>query len=318
MLFDSLSFEGSGRSIEVLVLEIQGQLDAQRLESAWRHVTKRHDALRTSFRITPQGPVQNLRRSVAVPFSVEDVPLAGSVERDWHVRGCVEAERRRGFAPDDASWQRVRLVRFAPYAQALIWTNHHATIDGRSRRTVLRDIVDAYAGLTPLRAATSYLNHVAWLGEQTFAASESFWRERLRGFAASTPLPVAFQARRKDTDSALAETVERSLAGDDTARLLDFARAVQLTPGVLVQAAWALLLARHAGVADVVFGTVCSFSSTTAYSPMPCSRATADRTPTRSGSVGSDGDDLRSSTTTTTFSSPSPLTRSERVMGVLL
>jgi amino acid adenylation domain-containing protein len=256
MLFDSLSFEGSGRNIEVLVLNIHGQLDAPRLEYAWRQVTKRHDALRTSFRITPQGPVQSLRRSVAVPFSVEDVPLAGSAERDWYVRGCVEAERRRGFAPGDACWQRVRLVRFAPDEQALIWINHHAIMDGRSRRTVLRDIVDVYAGLTPLRVATSYLNHVAWLGEQTFAASEAFWRERLRGFAAPTPLPAAFQAQLEAAGPLPVETVERSLTGNDAVGLLDFARAAQLTPGLLVQAAWALLLARHAGIADVVFGTV--------------------------------------------------------------
>jgi amino acid adenylation domain-containing protein len=256
MLFDSLSAEGSGRGIEVLVLDLHGSLDTQRLETAWRRVSTRHDALRTSFSLTAERPIQEVRRAVDVPFTVEDVALTGAEEREWYVRACVQTERRRGFAPGEAPLQRVRLIRFDENAQTLIWTNHHAIMDGRARRIVLRDIVDAYSGLTPLRAATQYGRHIAWLEEQTFAASEAFWRDRLRGLAAPTPLPAAFRALPGGAAGGLPDTVERTLAGADAERLLDFARDHQLTMGVLVQAAWSLVLARHAGSSDVVFGTV--------------------------------------------------------------
>jgi amino acid adenylation domain-containing protein len=256
MLYESLRSEGSGRNVEVLALDLRGSLDAERLESAWRRVTKRHDALRASFRFTADGPVQDIRRSVSVPFSIEDVALAGTDERDWYVNGCVQSERRRGFVPGDASWQRVRLIRFDDNAHALIWTSHHAIMDGRARRIVLRDIVDAYAGLTPLRPATSVIAHLAWLDDQPFAGSEAYWRERLTGFAAPTPLPVAFGGSAGRDDAVLSDSIERTLAGAETVRLLAFARTERLTPGVLVQAAWSLMLARHAASSDVVFGTV--------------------------------------------------------------
>jgi amino acid adenylation domain-containing protein len=257
MLFDSLRFEGCGRNIEVLVLGLRGPLDPRRLETAWERVTDRHDALRASFRLTADGPVQDILPAATVPFSVEDVALTGAAERDWFVNGCVQSERRRGFLPGDASWQRVRLIRFDPGAHALIWTSHHAIMDGRARRIVLRDVADAYAGIAPLRPAPSYREHLTWLAEQPVAASENYWRERLRDFAAPTPLPAAFGPGADHPQHAGSNAVaERTLAGVDTARLLAFAQRERLTPGVLVQSAWALLLARHAGTADVVFGTV--------------------------------------------------------------
>ena len=256
MLFDSLRCEGSGRNIEVLVLDLRGTLDAARLEAAWRRVTKRHDALRASFQLTADGPVQEIRRTVSLPFSVEDVALAGTAEREWFVHGCVQTERRRGFTPGDASWQRVRLIRFAADAHALIWTSHHAIMDGRARRIVLRDIVDAYAGPSPLRSAATGLHQLEQLSGRTFAGSETYWRDRLRDFAAPTPLPVAFQVSEAPESTRLSANVERTLTGPAAARLLAFAHDEQLTTGVLVQAAWSLLLARHAGSNDVVFGTV--------------------------------------------------------------
>ncbi len=256
MLFDSLRDDCSARGIEVLVLELHGTLDAQRLETAWQRVSARHDALRTSFSLTADRPLQHVRGFADLPFTVEDVELGGPDERDWYVRACVRTERRRGFALDEPPLQRVRLIRFGENAQVLIWTNHHAIMDGRSRRIVLREIVDAYSNLTPLRPATPYRRHIAWLEEQRFAASDAFWRERLRGFAAPTALPAAFGALPESAGTGLPESIERTLTGNDARRVLDFARTQDLTVGVLVQAAWSLVLARHAATADVVFGTV--------------------------------------------------------------
>jgi amino acid adenylation domain-containing protein len=256
MLFDSLRFEGCGRNIEVLVLGLRGPLDARRLESAWERVTNRHDALRAAFRLTDDGPVQDILPAAAVPFSVEDVALTGTSEREWFVNGCVRSERRRGFLPGDASWQRVRLIRFDERAHALIWTSHHAIMDGRARRIVLRDIVEAYADRAPLPPAPSYREHLTWLEEQPVAASETYWRERLRDVAAPTPLPAAFGGSDQPNSAGPNGVAERTLAGLDVARLRAFALRERLTLGVLVQSAWALLLARHAGTADVVFGTV--------------------------------------------------------------
>jgi amino acid adenylation domain-containing protein len=256
LLFDTLLAEDSGRSIEQLVLDLDGRVNADRLRAAWQAATARHDALRTSFRLTPDGPVQDVRQNVTVPFAIEDVAIAGSAERGWYVNACVQAERRRAFSPGIPPLQRVRLLRFGADAQTLIWTNHHAIMDGRARAVVMRDIVEAYCGRPPAQPATPYRSYISWLERQDFSRSEAFWRERLRGFPAATPLPAAFRASGNALSGAPHDAVKRTLFGADTARLLAMARDGDLTINTLLQGAWALLLSRHAAVADVVFGAV--------------------------------------------------------------
>lgn len=255
MLFDALVAQRPGLDIEQLVVDLDGTLNAARLRAAWELVSDRHDALRTAFRLTAERPLQDVWRRVELPFSIEDVPLAGAREREAYVEACVAAERRRGFSMHVPPLQRVRLIRFGRNAQTLIWTNHHAIMDGRARAIVLHDIVEAYAGRVPAGAATPIEPYISWLQRQDFAASEAFWIERLRGFAAATPLPPGF-APNRDPHDGLNGVVERTLFGRDTARLLELVRTHGLTMNGLIQAAWALILARHAGSPDVVFGAV--------------------------------------------------------------
>jgi amino acid adenylation domain-containing protein len=254
MLFDTLLGDGSSFGIEQLVLDLDGSVNAHRLRAAWQTVSARHDALRTAFELTPDGPLQSVQSYVDVPFTIESVEMSGSSARAEYVRACVEAERRRGFSMTVAPLQRVRLIRFGVDAQTLIWTNHHTILDGRARAIVVRDIVDAYAGRATARPVTPFREYIVWLGQQDFSRSEAFWRKRLRGVAACTPLPAAFDARAKDATGKPHGVVERTLFGCDTQRLGELASANGLTLNVLVQAAWALLLSRHAGQADVVFG----------------------------------------------------------------
>ena len=256
MLFDTLLNERSSLGIEQLVLELDGKVDAHRLQAAWQAVSARHEALRTAFVLTPDGPLQCVAAHVEVPFAIEDVPLSGASERAWYVSACIGAERRRGFSMTEAPLQRVRLIRFGPDAQTLIWTNHHAILDGRGRAIAVHDIVDAYAGRLPAHPATPFREYIAWLAGRDFSGSEPFWRERLRGFGACTPLPVAFRTEAGVLDGEVHGATETRLSASDTFRLQEFARAHGLTLNVLIQGAWALLLSRHAGMPDVVFGAV--------------------------------------------------------------
>jgi amino acid adenylation domain-containing protein len=254
MLFDTLLGDGSSFGIEQVVLDLDGSVNAHRLRAAWQTVSARHDALRTAFELTPDGPLQRVQPNVDVPFTIENVAISGSSARAEYVRTCVEAERRLGFVMSVAPLQRVRLIRFGVDAQTLIWTNHHAILDGRGRAIVVRDIVDAYAGRTPVGPVTPFSAYIAWLEQQDFSGAEAFWRERLRGVAACTPLPAAFDLRAKNAAGGAHGVAERTLFGCDTKRLGELASANGLTMNVLIQAAWALLLSRHAGQADVVFG----------------------------------------------------------------
>jgi len=126
---------------------------------------------------------------------------------------------------------------------------------------VLEDVLAAYSALSrgaapQLAHRPPYRQYVAWLRSQDMTRAERFWRRGLAGFAAPTPLAVdrlALVPPGRGSGSR-----ELYLPADASGRLRAFARQHRLTLNTLVQGAWAILLSRHAGRDDVVFGTTVS------------------------------------------------------------
>jgi len=261
MLFHHLLEPHSGVDIEQVVISLPEAVDAQRLRRAWQLIAARTDALRTAFRWQGvERPLQEVAAASEIPFRCDDLRKLDAHERDAQLTAYLRDDPRKGFALDVAPLMRLALFRMENDAYELVWTFHHAMLDGRSFPIVLRDVFDTYGGLAdgtvPASppARRSYREYVAWLGEQNFDAAEPFWRERLRGLTAPTPLPAS------DPNYALSSSDERRrdrsthLNHATTAALRALTRSGEFTLTTLVQAAWALILSRHSGESDVLFG----------------------------------------------------------------
>ncbi|HEX7242744.1 MAG TPA: amino acid adenylation domain-containing protein, partial [Longimicrobiaceae bacterium] len=169
------------------------------------------------------------------------------------------AERARGFDLARPPLMRVALLRVGDREHQLVWTYHHLLLDGWSLSVLFRDVLALYRAYarseTPqLPPPPRYREYVAWLEARDASAAERHWREELRGFAATTPLPLpragSGEARHEIHVAELPEALSR--------RLQERSRERGLTVNTLVQGAWALLLARYAGEEDVVFGATVS------------------------------------------------------------
>lgn len=255
MLFHYLRDPQSGDDIEIVALHVAAALDLTRLQSAWQQTSERYAILQAAFSWEGARPMHVVQPGVRVPFTIEDRTDLAPEGRDEYVASRVRAERAAGFALERPPLQRVRAIRFAPADHVLIWSNHHAILDGRARILVLRDIFDAYAGREREPAGPPYHEFVHALERQDGAGADAFWRSYLAGIAATTPLPVSTAAERPPCADRML-TVRRTLDRTATAALADFARAQATSLTVVLQAAWALLLARHAGLTDVVLGAV--------------------------------------------------------------
>lgn len=254
MLFHALRAPHSGVDIEQFVFTLDGPIDALRLQSAWQCVTERYDALRSSFRWDGDRPMQDVWARITLPFTLDDQNSLASGDRDAYLEACIRDDRTAGISLATAPLQRLRLIRFSDTTHTLLWTFHHAVLDGRAATIVLRDVADAYAE-RPLAMPIGQLrSHIAWLEQRDVAASEPFWRTYLEGIIAPIPLPVSSSAAEPASTPTVIAT--RVLSTDTTATLTAFASANGLTLNTLAQAAWSLFLARHANESDVVFGAV--------------------------------------------------------------
>ena len=152
---------------------------------------------------------------------------------------------------------RLHVVQFAEKSYRLLWTFHHALLDGRSFPIVLGEVFAAYTafrdgveGGPQLTPRKPYYDYIEWLRTQDLPQAEQFFREKLKGFRAPTPVPSSTPG------NATAWGVSQCrLTEDLTEQLHSFAQTVGVTVNTLLQGAWALLLHHHSGEEDILFGT---------------------------------------------------------------
>jgi amino acid adenylation domain-containing protein len=261
MLFHAQLGPGTGAYVEQWPLLLEGPLDADAFHRAFQRVVDRHPALRTAFvwENVPR-PLQVVFRAAEVPCERLDWSHAGEAEWPARLEAFAAERRAAGFALGTPPLVRLTLIRLSGDRHLLLFAFHHLLMDGWSAPLVFDEWWQAYdaalRGETPrLPPAPRFRDYVAWLQGQDASAAEAFWRETLRGFAEPTPLPLD----RGGADVAVEHAGEQlRIGGAAGAWLLALARELAVTPNTLVQGAWALLLARHAGRDDVVFGATVS------------------------------------------------------------
>jgi amino acid adenylation domain-containing protein/FkbM family methyltransferase len=259
MLFHSLYAAHSGVYVQQMLCNLREDLHRQAFMRAWERVVERHPVLRTSFRWygLPE-PLQDVHRRVALPVEQADWRALSSDERERRLLEHLRRDRERGFNFTQAPLMRLALLRLADADYQLVWTSHHALLDGRSRLLILKELFALYESYCldqdlPLETPRPYREYIEWLEQQDWTGAEIFWRQTLKGFTTPTPLALA-RASGPSPDGAESGEQWIQLSPAITSGLRSLARQEGLSLSTMVQAAWALLLGRYGGVDEVVFG----------------------------------------------------------------
>ena len=263
MVFHSLSRQDQDAYLEQAAFVLDGVRDPGVLAAAWQHVTGATPVLRTAvaWQDVPR-PVQVVHSTAAVPVTRLDWAALDEPGRRAALAAYLDADRAAGLDLAAVPLMRLAIARLSPAEVHVIWTFHHLLLDGWSVFHVLSDVFAAYAALAAGRppepaGRPPFRGYLAWLARQDPAAAEAYWRHALAGFAAPTPLPWdRAPARRHAAQSSRWHAA--ALDPELTVRLRDYAQQHGLTLNTLLQGAWALLLSRYTGHADVVFGATVS------------------------------------------------------------
>src|SRR5262249_19972197 len=130
-----------------------------------------------------------------VPWEMRDWRGSAVAEQERRIAEYLVADRRRGFDMARAPLLRFALFRCGEAKNLLIWTFHHALLDGRSLALILQEAFtyyDAFRAGTQLtlELPRPYRDYIGWIKKQDFSKAEGFWRRALEGFREPTPLMI--------------------------------------------------------------------------------------------------------------------------------
>jgi amino acid adenylation domain-containing protein len=261
MLATALASSDAGADITQIVIRSQVPFHLESVERAWHILLSEIDALRVAFVWKGRkSPVQHVFERARMPFE----PAAGRLD------AFLAADRRRGFEMDVAPLMRVTYIQPQDGQgddgkdedeHVLVWTMHHAVIDGRSIVLVLQRFEQLYAALSEGRMLPpkTWPSGVAYLDERVRRvdrnAARAHWEAVLTGLSSSPRLHLWPEPSVPDP-GAVHEERDLLLSAALTESLRRLAATCEVTPNSVVQAAWALTLSCFTGENDVLFGSI--------------------------------------------------------------
>jgi non-ribosomal peptide synthase protein (TIGR01720 family) len=233
---------------EPTVMRVEGQLDRFKLEQAFEALIRRHESLRTSFRVVEGEPVQVIHESWEFDLTYMNI---GEESIRQTIDGFIQP-----FNLDQAPLMRVGLVDFGIGQHLLLFEIHHIITDGMSKAIMVRDFLDAYQGKMPPVLSIQYKDYSQWqnrlLESDGFKKQEEYWLSQFKGELRPLELPTdylrpsiqGFEGNRLVfyIDSELTEKI----------RTIVFDLNTTLYTGLL--AVYYILLSKYTGQEDIFVG----------------------------------------------------------------
>ncbi len=230
-------FSSSGENVEQVEIDFAAGIPMEKVESAWQATVARTTALRMAFRFDEN------ETAVLVPTTVDaDLHHESQIPDSW-ATWLAEDRKQPLLVDDQVPWRAV----LWPEARKLIWTFHHALLDGNSIAKILRNfqsqlIADEDMGeLGPAYSEPP-------TSEEITAAAEFHGRAFSRVEECQPEFPA-------DASGAQAQ-VNRALGAEIVARLEAAARRLEVTPATILTWAWGQAVATAAGADAVAIGQV--------------------------------------------------------------
>ena len=187
MLYSPEATQDSGVYVEQSVLELPPGCDHHRLRQAWEQAVRRHGILRTRFYEHADGErVQQVLPRVRLPWRVVDWRHLPPDEAQLRLDGLLAEDRRRGFAIDQAPLMRLIVIQLSA-GDRMVWSHHHALLDGWSATALLDELADRSAEPVAVRPFSDYLD---WLDAREPKADREYWTGQLAGRPDAPVMPV--------------------------------------------------------------------------------------------------------------------------------
>lgn len=257
-----------------LPVEIRGELDQECLRQSIEFLINRHDSLRTTFVEREGEPYLNIASPSSWSLQCEDIQGDNQEAIDSQILSLVQGSVGQAFDLIDGPLFRSRLFQLKVLPEdadqrpryLLLNCIHHIICDGWSMDIILREIAASYIAfsqgsnpnqsplLNPLKL--QYADFAAWQHQQLNLGREKvlfqYWQKQLEGACGLVAYP--YDRARALNPSSEGSTFNFSLNEKLTKEVNLYCQKKNITPFILLMAAYQIVLAKHAEFSDISVG----------------------------------------------------------------
>jgi non-ribosomal peptide synthetase component F/SAM-dependent methyltransferase/acyl carrier protein len=244
------------------VARLRGHLDVAVVRRCVNETIRRHEILRTTYKLVGGRPVQRVEAPVTVALPVTDLTHLPPSARTAAAVVCQNRLINQPFDLEREPPFRAELLRIAPQEHWLVLVLHHIAGDGWSLGVFHREMAALYTAYlygqpSPLpELSLQYGDFALWQREGLSGDAGNgeldYWRERLEG-AALLELPTVRPRQAGGVQDGSAAPFE--LTPGLVQRLSALGESERSTLYMVLLAATAVVFSRWSGQQDVVVGT---------------------------------------------------------------
>jgi hypothetical protein len=243
---------------------LNGVLDLPALRRVVQEIVRRHEALRTGFVETDDGPRQFVRTRAYVKVPVIDLSRLTAERRDERFEQLSHCDARLCFDLEKPPLIRVKVVRLGEQRHVLLVTMHHIVTDQWSMGVFRQELAALYEAFSqgqpsPLpELPFQFRDFVAWqrriVADGHLARQIAHWRKQLSGPRGDS----GFHRGAGNNRKARFGSTRKSIEADEglMKKIKNIAAGQAVTPFMVFVAALKLLMYHASGRDDVRVATL--------------------------------------------------------------
>ncbi|NLD49227.1 MAG: amino acid adenylation domain-containing protein, partial [Clostridiaceae bacterium] len=248
-VIDRMSEEGDTSYNMPMVVRLEGDVDVDRLNNAFKSLARRHESLRTYFELIDGQAVQKICEDI--DFEID------FVEASEEETGLIVDRFVRPFDLSKPGLIRVCLIKSNEGSYVLMMDIHHIICDGSSIDILLKELISLYNGQELMPLAIQYRDYSVWqnnmLEEGIYKKQEEYWLEAFKGEIPVLDIPADFA--RPPVKSFEGEVFSFGVEDEIRQKLAQIASDNGATLFMVLLGAFNVLLSRYSGQEDIVIGS---------------------------------------------------------------
>ena len=245
-----------------MAMKLIGQLDLGVLKSCVEEIIRRHESLRTTFRVIGDQPYQLIRSEAKFNLQLFDFDNASPDDPEELERFLI-AEARKPFDLEHGPLFRVVLLKLSVDHHLVLFNMHHIISDGWSMGVLIREFVQLYEAYsinnpTPLaELSVQYADYSIWqqnwLKGEVYEHQLDYWVNQLGQNQPLLALPTDFP--RPAVKVGRGESYEFAFDAKLSEAVKKLSNRYGTTLFVTLLAIFATLLYRYTRQSDIRVGT---------------------------------------------------------------